>query len=82
MTKVNTLEDLKALIDSGQFHHATYRRNGNMMDGWYIYAKEDNGFNGFVLVGSFIEDAGSEIELAVHAIVRDTGYSIGSYGGG
>ena len=79
---VNTIEDLKALIESGQFHHATLRHGGTLMEGWHIYAKEDNGFNGFVHVGSFIDKVGSEMERAVHALVRSTGYSVGCYGGG
>jgi hypothetical protein len=52
-----TLEQLKALIESGQFHHATYRELGTIWEGLYIYAKEDSSV-GFQSVGCFNKSDG------------------------
>jgi hypothetical protein len=75
-----TLGELKALRDSGQFHHATYRNFRTVWEGLYIYARQDNGFNGFVLVGCFGKD-NADLNAA-EDIIRDSGISVGSYGNG
>ena len=75
-----TVEDLKALMESGEFHHATYRDIGTLWEGWHIYKKEDNHFNGFTHVTMFGKNHPRLEE--VYQLVRNTGYSVGSYGNG
>jgi len=77
---VNTASAVKTLMDEGLFHHATERANGTLMDGWHIYAKDDNKFNGFMHVGSIFK--GSADYAAIYGLDRNTGYSVGCYGGG
>lgn len=74
-----TLEQLKALLESGQFHHATYRNSGTLWEGLWIYVKCD-GFRGFGPAGSFLKDS-PELDVA-HELVRHTGISVGAYGRG
>ncbi len=82
-----TLEQLRALIASGEFHHATMRiGRGRCWDGLYIYRKDANGFNGFALVDSFgYWTAGSvehKTQDEAYALVKNTGVSMGAYGQG
>jgi hypothetical protein len=74
-----TIEQLKNLLSSGQFDHATYREIGSIWEGLYIYAKEDSKI-GFNLVGSFNVADGLADEA--HELVRHTGVSVGSRGNG
>lgn len=74
------LAKLKAMLEDGSFHHATYRHDGRLWDGWYIYRKDDLGFRGFSLALSF--STKSHLKEAVTELVRNTGYSLGSYGNG
>ena len=73
------LEQLKALMESGQFHHATYRELGTIWEGLYIYVKEDSKI-GFNLAGSFNKADG--LADAAYDMVRNTGVSLGAYGRG
>lgn len=70
-----TLDDLKQVLSNGSFHHATYRNHGTIWEGLYIYVKQDNGFNGFTLAGSFPKDNHEE----AYKLVRNSGVYEGSY---
>jgi hypothetical protein len=73
------LDELKTLMQSGQFHHATYRNFGTLWEGLYIYRKYD-GLRGFEPCGAFPKD---DPELdAAHDLLRGTGVSVGAYGNG
>lgn len=76
-----TLEHLKELMDSGKFHHATYRTD--YARGLHIYAIDPNGFRGFTYVGAFSEvcDTKETINAAIE-MTRKTGISVGSFGNG
>ena len=75
-----TLEALQAILDSGRFHHATYRNQGTLWEGLWIYVNETNGFRGYGPAGFFPADD-PELDAAFEA-VRGTGISIGSFGRG
>ena len=75
-----TVEMLKELMEKGKFHHATYRDIGTIWEGWYIYEKDESGMRGFTLVGAFGKRCPRLKE--VEELVRNTGYSVGSYGNG
>lgn len=76
-----TLEQLKALMDSGQFHHATYREVNTIWEGLYIYKKDpDPKWVGYRLAGSF-NKADGNLDAA-QDIVCGTGVSFGAFGRG
>ena len=75
-----TLDALQTLLNSGQFHHATYRNVGTLWEGLWIYEKNANGFRGYSVVGSFPK-GDRELEQA-HKLVRGSGISVGSFGRG
>jgi len=75
-----TVADVKKLIETNEFHHASYRDIGTIWEGWHVYVKDTNGFNGFLLVGCIGKNH-PEIEQA-YQLLRNTGYSVGSYGNG
>ena len=75
-----TIEALKQLLDSGKFHHATYRNFGTLWEGLWIYASNPTVGRGFEPVGSFPKDS-PQLDEA-HSLVRHTGISVGSYGQG
>lgn len=75
-----TLEQLKTLMDSGEFHHATMRTD--FARGLHIYAKEDNKFNGFKPVGYFSSVYNKEECDKAYEMTRKTGISINAYGRG
>lgn len=74
-----SLEKLKELLASGQFHHATYRDIGTLWEGLVIYVKEDTKV-GFHPAGSFPKD--DPDQDAAYDLVRGTGVSVGAYGRG
>lgn len=74
------LAQLDTLLQSGSFHHATYRNFGTLWEGLHIYTKQDNGFNGFTHAGCFFKDD-ADINTA-HDRVRHTGVSVGARGEG
>ena len=74
-----TLDELDALQKSGEFHHATYRDIGTIWEGLWIYRKY-NGLRGFEPAGAFLRGA-ADLDAA-HAMVRQSGISVGSYGQG
>lgn len=75
-----TLDDLRSLIDSGEFHHATYREIGTIWEGLWIYRHDPKGCRGFNLVDAF--NHRNPDCKAAEEIVRHTGVSVGSYGNG
>jgi hypothetical protein len=77
-----TIDELKQLQASGEFHHATYRDIGKCWEGLYIYRRGPNGFRGFTLAGSFNNyhrARNAECEAAMDLI---KGLHVGSYGNG
>lgn len=76
-----TLEQLKTLMDSGEFHHATYRTD--FARGLHIYKNDPKGFRGFDYVGCFSEVCDTKETInAAYEMTRKTGISVGSYGNG
>lgn len=73
-----TIEMLMELLASGQFHHATYRNQGTIWEGLWIYQKSETGFRGFEAVGFFGRQT-AHLEQA-EQLVSHTGVSLGSYG--
>jgi hypothetical protein len=74
-----TLEQLRQLLDSGEFHHATYRNMGTLWEGLWIYRKSNDAI-GFYPVGCFnVRDGLADL---AHDMVRHTGVSVGSFGKG
>ena len=72
-----TIDELKELMTSGNFHHATMRTD--FARGLHIYAKEDNKFNGFTPVGYFSSVYEKELCEEAYQITRKTGIYEGSY---
>jgi hypothetical protein len=79
---MNTNE-LKRLIDSGEFHHATYRNLGNLWEGLYIYRKAANSM-GWELAWTFNRGMEPEALDDAEMILRDfrVPVCLGSYGNG
>ena len=75
-----TLDELKAIKDAGMFHHATYRNQGTLWEGLWVYQRNQNGFRGYEVVGAFLKD-NPELEGA-EKMIAGTGISVGSYGNG
>lgn len=77
------IAELKLLIDSGEFHHATYRNLGNLWEGLYIYRKAHTPM-GFELAGGFNKRMEPEALDAAEELLRTlrVGVSLGSYGNG
>jgi hypothetical protein len=76
-----TLEELKNLISSEKFHHATYRKLGTIWEGLYIYEKDDDPkWIGYRMVGSF--NVADGLADKAHELVKHTGVSIGTRGNG
>jgi hypothetical protein len=74
---MNTLDRLKELKATGEFHHATARQQGSRTD-LFIYRKEDNGFNGFAWDCS--TSSWNDDYKAVNDLI--TGLHVGHYGAG
>ena len=75
-----TLDELRALLASGDFHHATYRNGGTLWEGLHIYAKRTDGFRGYAHCGAFLRDDNTLKDA--EELVRGTGVSVGAYGQG
>lgn len=77
-----TIDELKALRASGKFHHATYRNEGSLWEGLWIYecAEGAGSFRGYRPAGAFYKDS-PDLDAA-HDLVRSTGVSLGAYGNG
>lgn len=78
---MDQLERLKALMASGQFHHATYRNQGTLWEGLWIYRKSTNGFRGFETSGICFRKDDPNLDAA-YDLLRGTGISLGAYGRG
>lgn len=74
------LAELHCMLADGSFHHATYRCQGTLWEGLWIYRRSADGFRGYEVAGAFLR--GSADIDAAHDIVRGTGVSVGEYGGG
>jgi hypothetical protein len=66
-----TLEALKTLMESGEFHHATYRCMNSLWEGLWIYRRCETGFRGFEPAGCFYK-ASPDLDAA-YAVVAGTG---------
>ena len=71
-----TMSELVNLRLSGRFHHATYRNQGTLWEGLWIYEKTDDAI-GYIPAGSFCKD--SPDLKAAENYVKDTGISFGSF---
>ena len=74
-----TIDQLKKVMSSGQFHHATYRYD--FARGLHIYTNDPKGFRGFDYAGAFSEYDPLVLAYA-YQLTRRTGISLGSYGNG
>jgi len=81
-TPQEELQQLKDLLDSGEFHHATYRNIGTVWEGLWFYKKASERSRGFEVAGCISAKVHSEVMDEAHALVRHTGVSVGSYGNG
>jgi hypothetical protein len=83
-----TLTDLRELLTSGKFHHATVKLGrGRCWDGLYIYEKGEGvgSFRGYKLTGAIPYgwgDSESPEMTAAMELVKSTGWSFGAYGEG
>ncbi len=83
-----TLDNLRDLITTGKFHHATVKiGRGRCWDGLYIYERGEGAgfFRGFRLVGSFPYgwgDTESPEMTAASNLVSGSGISFGAFGEG
>jgi hypothetical protein len=77
-----TITELKQLLESGEFHHATDKPNNGCWSGLYIYRKAE-GVTGFDVAGTFstYKCVNPDYETA-YQMVRHTGVSVGSRGRG
>jgi hypothetical protein len=77
------IEQLKALCNSGKFHHATYRDIGTLWEGLRVFPKEENGFNGFGWSRLFFGKDDPEL-VAAQDYLRsvNVGTHLGSFGNG
>jgi hypothetical protein len=71
-----TLDDVKALVATGEFHHATARTIGEPR--LFIYRRNGAGFRGYELVASIPD---TDENRAYFASIKH-GVSVGAYGAG
>jgi hypothetical protein len=76
------ITELRALLDSGKFHHATYRDIGTLWEGLRIYESSSHAhaFRGFIPSGWFAKNDPNLKEA--QRLVAHSGVSVGSYGNG
>jgi hypothetical protein len=82
-----TLTELKELRAAGRFHHATYRNQGTLWEGLWIYENDEPPADWgarwhprYKPAGAFYKD-NPELDAA-HDELRGTGISLGRYGAG
>ena len=75
-----SLETLKELQTSGKFHHATYRNEGTVWEGLYVYQYDATQPRGFSLAFAFNKQSNPEEMEEAMKLVK--GVSVGSYGNG
>lgn len=76
------LEALKRLLESGEFHHATYRCIGTLWEGLWFYSRSSKGRRGFEVAGCINASMDADVLDEAHELVKGTGVSVGSYGAG
>lgn len=76
-----TIDDLKQMLSDGSFHHATYRNQGTLWEGLWIYSRSETGFRGFKVAGCFNKSNPALLAEAEN-LVRRTGISVGAFGRG
>lgn len=74
------IDELRDLVASGEFHHATYRSHGTVWEGLWFYRRDADGFRGFTMAGS-VPKNDPDLEEAF-ILVRHSGISVGAYGEG
>ena len=79
---MTSLEQLKALLASGEFHHATVRQNGNLHDGLWFYRVSPASPRGFEVAGCVNARTDAADVDEAYRVVAHTGISAGSYGNG
>ncbi len=77
---VTGMDQLRALLDSGEFHHATYRCIGSVWEGLWCYRKSAEGFRGYEVALSFPK--GTEAPAQALLVSMGIGTHVGAYGGG
>jgi hypothetical protein len=77
-----TIQELQTLLQTGQFHHATYRNQGTLWEGLHIYYRDPEGFRGFRHAGFFSSRSQPEELITAENLCRGTGISLGAYGQG
>lgn len=77
---MSPIDTLRALLARGEFHHATYRCEGTVWEGLWIYRKDADGFRGYSVVTCIRKDS-PDLETA-YDLCAGTGISRGSYGNG
>lgn len=75
-----TIDELRSMLADGTFHHATYRNHGTLWEGLWVYARDEKGFRGYSVVGSFYK--GDPNLDAAFELTRGTGISVGAFGRG
>lgn len=80
---MTSLDRLRVLLASGEFHHATYRCVGTVHEGLWFYRKRSDGFRGYDVAGCVSKtlDTAEDLDEA-HRLCAHTGISFGSYGNG
>lgn len=79
--KPQSIDLLKSLLASGDFHHATYRCHGSLWDGLWIYRRSATGFRGYEPAGFFFGPKHPDYAEA-ERLISGTGVSVGAYGQG
>lgn len=75
------LSILRAMLSSGEFHHATYRCQGSLWEGLWIYPRDPNGFRGYG-APTLCFHAGTPELPEAEKLCQGTGISVGAYGVG
>ena len=47
-----TLAQVCEIVDAGELHHATVKKDGKVWDGLYLYGNNSDGLRGFKLIDS------------------------------
>jgi len=81
-TPQENLRQLKDLLDSGEFHHATYRDIGTLWEGLHFYRRAPSGHRGFEYAGCINAKRDASVMDEAQKLVKGTGVSVGSYGKG
>lgn len=74
------IDELRALIASGELHHATYRNKGTVWEGIWFYPRDPKGFRGYGIPGC-VSVNDQDIEEAFR-LLAGKGMHVGCYGGG